>query len=147
MKFDVEKLKKISRPMTESERREIETRNENRNWLALSAKFALLVRHILRTEKITQTELAARMGVSCAQITKILNGRENLGLQTIAKVENALGRSLVTFSDKREVSTFTPARQTFTQIFSLPIASSLNESRKSQATNNFSLLSSDNILV
>ncbi|MDE6424359.1 MAG: helix-turn-helix transcriptional regulator [Muribaculaceae bacterium] len=99
MKFNVEKMKAISRPMTQSERQEIESRNENRDWLALSAKFALLLRHILRTENMTQTELAARMGVSCVQITKLLSGKENIGLQTIAKVEKALGRNLVTFSD------------------------------------------------
>jgi DNA-binding MarR family transcriptional regulator len=107
MKFNAEKLKEISRPMTLVERQEIETRNENRDWLALSAKFALVLRHILRTEKMTQTELAARMGVSCVQVTKILSGKENLGLRTIAKVEKALGRNIITFSDCTEVSVVT----------------------------------------
>lgn len=99
MKFDVDKLKKIARPMTEAERREIEEREENRDWLALSAKFALLVRQILRTEKITQKELARRMKVSCSQVTKILSGKENLSFQTISKVEHALGSSLIRFCD------------------------------------------------
>ena len=149
MKFNVEKLKQISRPMTDNERKELESRNNNRDWLALSAKFALLVRHILRTEKITQTELAARMGVSCGQITKILSGKENLGLQTIAKVEKALGRSLITFSDQNETAVFTSSQQTFTQVFYLPISSSYNENRalKSQSQDCFSLLSNDKILV
>ncbi len=51
MKFEVDKLKKIARPMMIEERMEMENREETRKWLALSAKFALLVRHILRTEK------------------------------------------------------------------------------------------------
>ena len=88
MTFNIEKMKEISRPMTQTERLEIEARNENRDWLALSAKFVLMLRHILRTEKMTQKELAARMGVSCVQITKILSGKENIGLQTIAKVDS-----------------------------------------------------------
>jgi ribosome-binding protein aMBF1 (putative translation factor) len=96
MKFNVEKLKQISRPLTQSERDEMKYRNENREWLALSAKFALSVREILRTDHISQTELASRMGVSCAQVTKLLSGKENIGLQTIAKVEKALGKKLVT---------------------------------------------------
>lgn len=97
MKFDVNKIKEIARPMSVEDRQEISFRNENRDWLALSAKFALTVRHILRSEKITQTELASRMGVSCVQVSKILSGKENIGLQTIAKIERALDRSIVTF--------------------------------------------------
>ena len=118
MKFNVEKLKDIARPMTQEERQEIEFRNENRGWLTLSAKFALSVRQILRTEKITQTELASRMGVTCAQITKILSGKENLGLQTIAKVEKALGRSLITFSADSKTPSFILPQGTFSKFLS-----------------------------
>lgn len=109
MKFDVDKLKKIARPMTETERMEIEEREEKREWLAISAKFALLVRQILRTEKITQKELARRMKVSCSQVTKILSGKENLSLQTIAKVEKALGQSLVKFCEIEASSPILPS--------------------------------------
>lgn len=149
MKFDVEKLKNISRPMTHSERQELETRNQNRDWLALSAKFALLLRHILRTEKMTQAELANRMGVSNVQVTKILSGKENIGLQTIAKVEKALGRSLVTFRDHAETSAFTPAQRTFTQVISFPIYHTDTEdfAAKVQSHGTFSMLSNDKILV
>lgn len=108
MKFNVDKLKQISRPMTPSEQQEIEDRKDNREWLALSVQFALSVRQILRTENISQTELASRMGVSCAQITKLLSGKENVGLQTIAKVEKALGCKLVTFAGEEAAAA--PAR-------------------------------------
>lgn len=97
MKFNVDKLKQISRPMNDEERYEIEYREKNRDWLALSAKFALTIRHILRIEKMTQKDLANLMGVSSVQITKILSGKENICLQTIAKVEKALGRSIIDF--------------------------------------------------
>lgn len=103
MKFNVDKFKEISRPMSQEERQEMECRNENREWLALSAKFALLVRRILREEGMTQKEMARRMGVSSVQVTKLLSGKENIGLQTIAKVENALGRSLISFQDNAKV--------------------------------------------
>ncbi len=83
--------------MSVEDRHDIDLRKKNRDWLALSAKFALAVRHILRSEKITQTELARRMGVSSVQVSKILSGKENIGLQTIAKIERALDRSIVTF--------------------------------------------------
>lgn len=149
MKFNVEKMKEISRPMAQAERQEIEARNENRDWLALSAKFALMLRHILRTEKMTQKELAARMGVSCVQITKLLSGKENIGLQTIAKVEKALGRSLVTFQDSAETSESTMVRSTFNQIISLPVHYVQAESfaMRLQSSSTFFRLSTDKILV
>ena len=105
MKFNVEKFKQISRPMNDKEREEIDYRNENREWLALSSKFALLIRHILKTEKITQSELASKMKVSPGQVSKILSGKENLGLQTISKIEKELGRSLISFCAEKRPDT------------------------------------------
>lgn len=120
MKFNASKMKEISRQMTQAERQEIEQRDENRDWLALSAKFALLLRHILRSENMTQKDLASRMGVSCPQITKLLSGKENISLQTIAKAERALGRSLVTFSDNAAAEDADSAQASFNQILSFP---------------------------
>ena len=102
MKFNVEKLKKIARPTNDAEYQERTFREKNRDWLSLSAKFALCVRHILRTEKITQKELANKMAVSPSQITKILSGKENLSLQTITKVEKAIGRSIIRIIDSQD---------------------------------------------
>ncbi len=149
MKFNVEKMKEISRPMTQGEWQEIENRNENREWLALSAKFALLLRHILRTEKMTQTELAARMGVSCVQVTKILSGKENIGLRTIAKVEKALGRSIVTFRDCADIPESSPVQQTFNQVIPFPVFLGHTDSFsvRTQASGTFSRLSTGKILV
>lgn len=149
MNFNVEKMKEISRPMTQAERQEIEARNENRDWLALSAKFALMLRHILRTEKKTQKELAARMGVSCVQVTKILSGKENIGLQTIAKVEKALGRSLVTFQDSADTSVSTTVRFISNQVISFPVRYVQAESFavRQQSSSTFFRLSTDKILV
>ena len=149
MGFKTDKLKQVARPMTAVERNEIESRNENRDWLALSAKFALLLRHILRTENLTQTELANRMGVSCAQITKILSGKENIGLQTIAKVEKALGRSLVTFRNHAEGSVFTSAQRTYTSVYTFQVYYPQNTSRVSSIPrmDTYTLLSDSKILV
>lgn len=95
MKFNVEKLKQLSRPMTDEEKRDIDFRKENREWLAISERLALKLRHILRIEGISQNELATRMGVTPAQVTKILSGKENLGLKTISKIERAIGQALI----------------------------------------------------
>lgn len=95
MKFNVEKLKQLSRPMTDEEKRDIDFRKENREWLAISERLALKLRRILRTEGISQNELAIRMGVTPAQVTKVLSGKENLGLKTISKIERAIGQALI----------------------------------------------------
>jgi transcriptional regulator with XRE-family HTH domain len=148
MKFNVEKLKQISRPLTQSERDEMKYRNENREWLALSAKFALSVREILRTDHISQTELASRMGVSCAQVTKLLSGKENIGLQTIAKVEKALGKKLVTFNIDEEDSVPTSTQYVFTQVISIPtLTQTKSFSCQASTTKSVSSLFSNNILV
>lgn len=56
MKFNVEKLKQKSRPMTEEERKNIDFRRENRGLLAISERLALQLRRILRTENIPQND-------------------------------------------------------------------------------------------
>lgn len=121
MKFNIEKMKEISRPLNQKEREEIDNRNENRDWLALSAKFSLLIRHILRSEKMTQKELASRMGVSSVQVTKLLSGKENIGLQTIAKVEKALGRNLIVFQDYTEKPICSPSPLDAPQMYSFSV--------------------------
>lgn len=94
MKFNLEKLQKIAKPLPDKEKQQMEHQIENRDWLLLSVKLAMKVRSLMASEGICQSELARRMGVSPAQITKILSGHENLGLKTIAKIESALGQSL-----------------------------------------------------
>ena len=95
MKFNANKLKELSRPLSAAEKDEIEFRNDNREWLAISERLALKIRRILREKRLSQYELAEKMGVSPAQITKILSGKENLGIKTISKIERALGVNLI----------------------------------------------------
>ena len=94
MKFNLEKLQQVATPLPDKEREQMEYQIENRDWLLLSVKLAMKIRSLIAAEGISQSELARRMGVTPAQVTKILSGQENLGLKTIAKVEAALGKSL-----------------------------------------------------
>ena len=95
MKFNANKLKELSRPLSMDEKEEIEFRKDNKGWLAISERLALKIRRILRERKLSQYELAEKMGVSPAQITKILSGKENLGIKTISKIEQALEVNLI----------------------------------------------------
>lgn len=68
---------------------------ENEAWLDKSAQIAIKILRYLRLNKISQVELANRLGVSAQYVNKIVKGRENLSLETICKLENALNISLV----------------------------------------------------
>ncbi len=94
MKFNLEKLQQLAQPLPDGERQQMEHQIENRDWLLLSVRLALKIRSLMAADGISQSELARRMGVTPAQVTKILSGQENLGLKTIAKVESALGKPL-----------------------------------------------------
>ena len=106
MKFNHKKLQQIAKPLTEKERQEIEYHIENRDWLLLSVKLAMKIRRLINAEGISQSELARRMKVSPAQVTKILSGKENIGIKTIAKVESALGHSIMHVDVEEEVQEF-----------------------------------------
>lgn len=92
-------------PKTDDWRDQVKFRNANKDWLRKSAKIAVKILRVLREKSMTQVNLAETMGVSPQQINKILKGRENLTLETIGKLEDALGIELVTIikSDEKVV--------------------------------------------
>lgn len=113
MKFNTQKLKQMARPMSDGERAELEYREINREWLALSEKLALKVRYLLRMKRISLAEFASRMGVSSAQVNKILSGKENLGFETICKMERVLGNRLVDIDTTEKTEGYSISQKTY----------------------------------
>ena len=73
-------------------------RIQNKKWLSYSSNIALRVLAALEeSEQMTQKTLAEMVGVSPQYINKVLKGQENLSLQTIAKLSEALNMELITF--------------------------------------------------
>ena len=73
-------------------------RIENKKWLSYSSNISLRVLAALEeNEQMTQKALAEIIGVSPQYINKVLKGQENLSLQTIAKLSDALNIELITF--------------------------------------------------
>jgi transcriptional regulator with XRE-family HTH domain len=72
-----------------------EYRKANKNWLEKSAIIALKILKHLKEEDISQKQLAEMIGVSPQQVSKIIKGGENLTLETISKIEYALGIKLI----------------------------------------------------
>lgn len=115
MGTNVDKLRKLAKPASEEDLAKAEYRMANRNWLRWSKGIALSIHYYLRTNKMTQKELADKMGVSPTYVGILLKGSENLTLETISKLESAIGESLI--------SIHKPYRQDM-YVFRLPDASS-----------------------
>ena len=65
-------------------------RDLNKDWLKKSAYIAFQLMEALDANGMTQKDLATKLGVSQQQVGKWLQGQENMKLDTIAKLENAL---------------------------------------------------------
>ncbi len=98
MKFNVEKLKAVARPMTQEERAAMDYRAENADWLQLSATIALKIRKLLRQQGLTQVELASRLGVTPPQVSKLLSGKINFELKTLVSIQRAIGQPVIEIS-------------------------------------------------
>ena len=71
---------------------------DNWGWLKHSARIALKVKERLNALGLTQKELAERMGCSQQYVSLILKGKENLTLETIAKLEKALDSEILIYT-------------------------------------------------
>lgn len=68
---------------------------EDREWVRLSQQIAIAILHVLRDRHLTKSDLAERLGVSVDSVTRIVKGQENLTLETICKLQDALGVKLI----------------------------------------------------
>jgi len=76
-------------------REEAEWRRENRGWLRYSQFIAIRMLSRMDELHMTQASLAQKMECSQQYVSKVLKGKENLSLETIAKIESALDLDLV----------------------------------------------------
>jgi DNA-binding Xre family transcriptional regulator len=67
----------------------------NQDWLKKSGAIALRVLTTLKEKNMSQKTLAEIMNVSPQQVNKIVKGSENLTLETITKLEQALDIQLI----------------------------------------------------
>jgi transcriptional regulator with XRE-family HTH domain len=84
------RLKDVAKQLPEREQNALESRYENGDWQLKSSLIALEIHRYLRLNKMTQSQLASKMGISPAMVTKLLSGKENLSLKTICGLEKAL---------------------------------------------------------
>ena len=102
MKEIVDNLKQYQSTTPSRWREKAEWRLQNKTWLRRSQHIAMLMLDKMEEMKLTQKQLAEQMGCSQQYVSKVLKGQENLSLETISKIEEAL--SLELFSKTLEVA-------------------------------------------
>lgn len=116
MAFNVDELAKIAKPRSEEAIKRAQFRRENREWIRMSQDIALTLHYYLRKSGMSQSELAQKMNVSAPYVGKLLKGTENLTLETICKLQNAIGEELLYVTHPyiiKQVLEFTSYRNTF----------------------------------
>ena len=76
-------------------REEAEWRRDNWSWLRHSQKIAVKVLLQMKQMGLTQKALAERMNCSQQYVSKILKGKENMSLETLSKLEEALDINII----------------------------------------------------
>lgn len=110
MAFNVNKLAEMAKPRSEDAKKRAIDRKENREWLRMSQDITLCLHYYLRNAGISQKELAEKMGVSAVYVNKLLKGSENLTLETICKIQKAIGEELISVAKPyitKNIVTFT----------------------------------------
>lgn len=91
----MERLRKHAEAMHSDWRERAEWRRSNRDWIRRSQNIALRMLNSMEEQHLTQRALAERMGCTQQYISKVLKGQENLSLETLVKIEDALGIELL----------------------------------------------------
>jgi len=78
--------------------------NKNKKWLDKSSEIAANILEALRDKNLSQKDLAERMQISAQQVNKIIKGQQNLTLETISKLEEALNISIVKTIDYKSAN-------------------------------------------
>lgn len=90
MNNTVEKLRQHQSATPSKWREAAEERQANKGWLRFSQGVAMRMLDKMEQMHLTQKGLAELMGCSQQYVSKILKGRENLTLDTMYKIEEAL---------------------------------------------------------
>jgi len=83
-------LEAHSSPTPSKWRVDAEWRRANKAWLPYSRKIAIKTAMAMHDQQMSQRQLADSMGCSPQYVSRLLKGEENLSLETICKLENAL---------------------------------------------------------
>lgn len=87
-------------PATSNWRNQSARRARNRKWLGYSGQIARRIHASLaENQDLNQARLAEKLDVTPQYISKLLQGKENLTLETIGRISEVLGVELISFPD------------------------------------------------
>ncbi|MBQ8868009.1 MAG: helix-turn-helix transcriptional regulator [Bacteroidaceae bacterium] len=95
MQQTIEKLRGHASDAPSRWREEAMKRRENKVWLRYSQMIAMKMLDRMERLNLTQKEVAERMGCSQQYVSKVLRGKENLSLETLSRIEDALQIQLI----------------------------------------------------
>lgn len=90
METAVNRLRKYQSQMPSRWREEAEWRRANRAWLRRSQAIAVKILDKMDEMQWTQAQVAEKIGCSQQYVSRIVKGNENLTLEMISKIEDAL---------------------------------------------------------
>lgn len=91
----IEFLEAHQSPTPSRWREDAQWRKDNEFWLKYSRYITLQVLRAMDEQSVTQAVLAHRMGCSQQYVSNLLKGSSNMTLETIARLENALGIDII----------------------------------------------------
>lgn len=93
----IKQLERFQSATPSNWRKEAEARRQAKTegWLQYSRKIAVKIALAMKKHNLTRADVAERMGCSPQYVSRLLKGEENLSLETISKLENALQESIL----------------------------------------------------
>lgn len=79
----------------EAVRQETDVKQEKKDWVEYSQLIATAMSKRMTELGLTQQMLAEKMNCTQQYISKVLKGKKNMSLETICKIENALGIEII----------------------------------------------------
>lgn len=90
----VERLEEHASPTPSKWREMFEYMGADETWLRYSQHIAMPVLDRMEELETDQKQLAGKVNCNRQYISRVLRGREDLSLETLVKIENALGISI-----------------------------------------------------
>lgn len=72
-------------------RKDAQWRRDNNRWLEYSRAITIKILKAMDDQSVTQAMLAERMGCTQQNVSNLLKGSSNMTLETISRIEDALG--------------------------------------------------------
>ena len=70
---------------------------KSKGWLRYSRRIAIKVALAMKQQNLSRQDVADRMGCTPQYVSRLLKGEENLSLETICKLENALNVAILQY--------------------------------------------------